>query len=79
MKNFFYTYILKKRKQNDKSLMSKKRNNNKGNDQWRAILYRAPYKMWYPLQIHEDKTRTERTYDQLYNFALIKSAIWSAF
>ena len=33
MKNFFYTYIHKKREQNDKGFMSKKRNNNEGNDQ----------------------------------------------
>ena len=61
----FHTYTHKKREQNDKVLLSKKRNNSEENDQWRAIVYRAPYKMWYPLRMHKGETRTQRTYDQL--------------
>ena len=32
-KKLFYAFTHKKREQNDKGVMSKKRNNNKGNDQ----------------------------------------------
>ena len=31
----------------------------------RAIVYRAPYKMWYLLRMHKGETRAEQTYDQL--------------
>ena len=65
MKNFFCTYTQKKRKQNDKGLMSKKRNNNEENGQCRDIVYRAPHKMWYPLPMHKGETRTQRAYDKL--------------
>ena len=30
----------------------------------RAIVYRAPYKTWYPLRIHKGKTKTQETYDK---------------
>ena len=41
-KNFFTPTHTQIKEQNDKGLMSNKRNNNKGNDQRRAIVYRAP-------------------------------------
>ena len=63
-KTFFApTHTQTKKEQNDKGLMSKKRNNNEGNDQRRAIVYRAPYKMWYPLRMRKGETRIQQTYD----------------
>ena len=31
----------------------------------RAIVCKAPYKMWYPLRMHKGETKPQQTYDQL--------------